>query len=74
MTRNVVERVKASASSLGVLNRFVYMNYGWAGQAGEIFDGYGEENAARLRRVQRSVDPEGVFTRSGLWRGFMKLH
>lgn len=74
MTRNVVSRVKATASSLGVLNRFVYMNYAWAGQAEEVFAGYGEENAARLRRVQGEVDPKGVFTRMGLWRGFMKLN
>lgn len=73
MTRNVIDRVKATASSLGILNKFIYMDYGWAGQAEEVFAAYGKENEARLKTIQKSVDPEGVFTRRGLWRGFMKL-
>lgn len=73
MTRNVVSRVRAIASALGALEDFIYMNYAWAGQAEEVFKGYGAENAERLRAIQRDVDPRGVFTRRGLWRGFMKL-
>lgn len=73
MTRAVVSRVKATAASLGVLNNFIYMNYAWAGQAEEVFAGYGAANEARLREIQGSMDPKGVFTKRGLWRGFMKV-
>ena len=62
MTRNVVNRVKAAARNLDVANRFVYMNYAWAGQADEAFAGYGEVNARRLRNVQKAVDRSGTFT------------
>jgi len=49
------------------------MNYAWTGQADKVFAGYGESNAERLREIQRAVDPRGIFTLRGLWRGFMKL-
>jgi hypothetical protein len=74
MTRNVVDRVQALAVDLEVANRFKYVNYAWAGQADEVFAGYGQDNADRLRAIQKAVDPRGIFTLRGLWRGFMKLH
>lgn len=74
MTRNVIDRVKSAALTHGMARDYRYMNYAWAGQADEVFASYGEANAQRLRDIQEGVDPQGVFTRHGLWRGFMKLH
>lgn len=73
MTTNVVERTSSVARALGVAHPYLYINYAAGGRADEVFAGYGEENAQRLRKIQRSVDPAGVFTANGLWRGFMKL-
>ena len=73
MTRNTVNRVKSLAREYNVSSDFTYMNYAWTGQADEVFAGYGESNAKRLREIQKAVDPRGIFTLRGLWRGFMKL-
>lgn len=73
MTRNVVERTRSAAKKAGFAHPYLYVNYAAAGRAGEVFAGYGEESLARLRRIQAEVDPAGLFTANGLWRGFMKL-
>lgn len=73
MTKNVVERTRSAARRAGVHHPYQYLNYGSAGEADAIFSGYGDANVERLRTIQAAVDPEGVFTASGLWRGFMKL-
>jgi FAD/FMN-containing dehydrogenase len=73
MTTNVVDRVKAAAGELGVTHPYIYVGYARAGQDKEVFAGYGEKNLRRLQEVQKSVDPSGVFTSHGLWRGHMKL-
>ncbi|KAL1849319.1 hypothetical protein Plec18167_000463 [Paecilomyces lecythidis] len=73
MTGNVIRRLQAVAEDIGVGHRYIYINYASAAQADGIFSGYGEDNAQRLRVIQRAVDPYGVFTLRGLWRGFMKL-
>lgn len=73
MTTNVANRVKAAARELGVSHSYMYAGYARAGQDEEIFAGYGEKNLRRLREVQKSVDPEGIFTSRGLWRGHLKL-
>ncbi|KAL1622792.1 hypothetical protein SLS54_004812 [Diplodia seriata] len=73
MTVNVVDRIKAAAEALGADHPYLYVNYAMDGQADEVFAGYGEANVQRLKAIQRSVDPTGVFTSRGLWRGFMKL-
>lgn len=73
MTRNTVNRVRSFAVDLGVSSDFVYVNYVRAGQANEVFAGYGEENAERSRDIQTAVDTRGIFILQGLWRGFMKL-
>ncbi|ETS86523.1 hypothetical protein PFICI_00351 [Pestalotiopsis fici W106-1] len=73
MTTNVLDRIAAAAQELQVYHPFMYVNYAYAGQADKVFSGYGEENRQRLKDIQISVDPDGIFTSQGLWRGFMKL-
>ncbi|GME33568.1 putative FAD binding domain protein [Neofusicoccum parvum] len=73
MTTNVLDRINSAAEALGVDHPYRYINYAMDGQADEVFAGYGHANAQRLREIQRAVDPRGVFTSNGLWRGFMKL-
>lgn len=73
MTATVLDRIAAAAQDLQVYHPYMYVNYAYAGQADKVFSGYGEENHQRLMEIQASVDPDGVFTSSGLWRGFMKL-
>ncbi|KAH9210256.1 FAD binding domain protein [Leptodontidium sp. 2 PMI_412] len=62
---------KAAAEKLDVLHPFVYINY--ANKGDDVFAGYGETNKQRLIAIQKSVDPFGIFTSSGLWRGFFKV-
>lgn len=73
MTENIVRRVNSAAEKLGVASRYRYINYASAAQTDEIFPGYGEQNMQRLKQIQKAVDPKGVFTSKGLWRGFRKL-
>ncbi|KAE9375878.1 FAD-binding domain-containing protein [Stipitochalara longipes BDJ] len=68
-----VERfVKRSMDLLekeGLLHRWIYPNY--ANELQDVFAGYGEENRARLREIQKRYDPEGVFSR--LQPGYFKV-
>ncbi|KAJ5822832.1 FAD linked oxidase N-terminal [Penicillium robsamsonii] len=73
MTANAVDRITLTADKLGVANRYTYMNYASAEQASQVFSGYGEYNLQRLKDIQKAVDPRGIFTSKGLWRGFVKL-
>ncbi|KAJ5375412.1 FAD linked oxidase N-terminal [Penicillium concentricum] len=73
MTKNAVRRIALAAHKLDVANRYIYINYASADQASRVFSGYGEENLQRLKDIQKAVDPRGIFTSKGLWKGFMKL-
>lgn len=73
MTKNVVERMRSVARQAGVAHPYMYLNYASAGDAEKVFSGYGAANVERLKSIQAAVDPQGIFTASGLWRGFMKL-
>lgn len=73
MTENIIERLNGTAQDTGIANRYKYMNYASAAQVDSIFVGYGDENTKKLKQIQRAVDPRGVFTSTGLWRGFVKL-
>jgi len=53
----------------GLLHRWVYPNYGNEEQ--DVFAGYGEENRAKMREIQKRYDPEGVFSR--LQPGYFKV-
>ncbi|CAG8947916.1 unnamed protein product [Penicillium salamii] len=73
MTENTARRVNAVAEKLGVADRYRYINYASKAQTDEVFPGYGEENMQRLKQIQKAVDPKGILTSKGLWRGFRKL-
>lgn len=73
MTNNVIGRMRSAAQSAGVAHPYMYLNYASAGRAHDVFEGYGAANVERLKSIQKQVDPHGVFTANGLWRGFMKL-
>lgn len=73
MTLNIIHRLEVAAKDSGVANRYLYINYASATQANAVFAGYGNKNVQKLKAVQRAVDPHGIFTSKGLWRGFFKL-
>jgi len=64
-----VSRCTDLGASMGVNNRFIYMNY--AAQDQDVFAGYGPESVSRLKRVQSEYDPTGVFR--NLQPGYFKL-
>ncbi|KAI1439456.1 hypothetical protein F5Y02DRAFT_405736 [Annulohypoxylon stygium] len=66
-----IAEFREAAECLGAFHPFVYINYANKGQ--DVFGGYGEKNKQRLLEVSKAIDPEGVFTSSGLWTGFFKV-
>ncbi|KAL2828012.1 hypothetical protein BDW59DRAFT_178958 [Aspergillus cavernicola] len=66
-SRLLSERLHAINQEKGIASEFIYM--GDAGEWQDPFAGFPEENVARLKTVQRSYDPSGVFTRLN-WGGF----
>ncbi|KAI1776587.1 FAD-binding domain-containing protein [Hypoxylon cercidicola] len=62
---------RQAAESLDKFHPFIYINYANKGQ--DVFSGYGEENKQKLIAIQKEIDPEGIFTSTGLWRGFFKV-
>ena len=67
-----MDSAEAAAKETGVWHPYKYINYAEMGQ--DVWAGYGEESLAELRRVQRDVDPDGVFAKGGLGGGFFKLN
>lgn len=67
----VIGGMKTAALDLGVYHPYIYLNYAKSDQ--DVFSGYGEHNRRRLIEIQKSVDPNGIFTSQGLWRGYFKL-
>lgn len=65
-------RFTESAAELGVLNKYVYMNYACS-EFDDVFAGYKAENVERLKEIQKTIDPEGIFTSNGLCTGYFKL-
>lgn len=68
-TQRVIDRSVATATKLGVDNRFIYQNYAAKGQ--NVFAGYGEANRQRLIKISEKYDPKGVFQK--LQPGYFKL-
>lgn len=62
--RKFLPEAEDLAKEMGVWHRFKYANYAEASQ--DVWSGYGEENLKRLKKVQRRVDPDGVFVKGGL--------
>lgn len=63
---------EAMAQEMGLWNAYKYINYAEATQ--DVWTGVGEENLKELKRVQRMVDPQGVFAKGGLGGGYFKLN
>lgn len=70
-----LERVEARAKEMHAWHPFKYMNYADENiQEKQVWDGFGEENVLRLKKIQKRVDPTGMFTRGGLASGYFKLN
>lgn len=67
-----IKRAKEVTVQAGLDNRWMYINY--ANQIQDPFAGYGMENKKRLQEIQKAVDPDGVFTSTGLCRGYFKVN
>ncbi|KAA8643979.1 hypothetical protein EYZ11_011262 [Aspergillus tanneri] len=61
--------VSAKAKSMGVYNKWIYMNY--ASQFQDVIASYGETNKARLKQIAVKYDPDGIF--QTLQPGYFKL-
>ncbi|KAL2833613.1 putative oxidoreductase [Aspergillus pseudoustus] len=59
--RELIEGIERDARELGGYDEFLYLNY--AAEWQDPIRSYGRESVERLRRVQREVDPQGVFRR-----------
>ena len=70
--RKFFERAEAAAKEMGLWHRYKYANYAEASQ--DVWAGYGEESVERLRKVQKEVDPKGVFAKGGLGGAGFKLN
>ncbi|KAH7033997.1 hypothetical protein B0J12DRAFT_582453, partial [Macrophomina phaseolina] len=66
-----IERATAAATEAGLYHPYLYINYALRTQ--DPFAHFPAENVERLRSIQRSVDPTGIFTSQGLCRGYFKL-
>ena len=69
MERRLIAKYYAFAKSLQLDNRFIYQNYATLDQ--DVFDGYGLKNKAKLQRIARKYDCDGVFRI--LQPGYFKL-
>jgi hypothetical protein len=67
----VIQGIKSVAVSENADHPYIYINYAKYDQ--DPFSSYGDQNRKRLTEIQTSVDPSGIFTSRGLWRGFFKL-
>ncbi|GMG30796.1 unnamed protein product [Aspergillus oryzae] len=66
-----VKKSTATTKDAGKHYPWLYINYASTDQ--DPFLSYGEANLQKLRRIQRDLDPQGVFTSEGLCRGYFKL-
>lgn len=69
MASTILERIKTEATSLGVQNDYVYMNYASAFQ--DVISSYGPDNKAKLKDIASKYDPGKVFQE--LQPGYFKL-
>ncbi|KAH7388886.1 hypothetical protein BKA64DRAFT_725565 [Cadophora sp. MPI-SDFR-AT-0126] len=67
--QNIIDRSVVVGKKMDVHHPFIYQNY--AAKTQDVFAGYSVENQERLRRVQKEVDPEGIFIR--LQPGYFSL-
>ena len=57
--KNLFSQANALASSMGLLNEWIYLNY--ASEWQDPIDGYGAANKAKLQAVSEKYDPTQVF-------------
>ncbi|KAI0888224.1 FAD-binding domain-containing protein [Annulohypoxylon maeteangense] len=67
---NILSRSRELARARGLDHPFLYMNY--ASQFQDPLGSYGTENKARLMRISRKYDPDGVF--EALSPGYFKFN
>ena len=67
--KRVIDRAVAEGTTRKLGMEYIYMNY--ASQFQAVMRSYGEESLAKLKRVARMYDPNGVFQR--LQPGYFKL-
>lgn len=70
-TSKCIQRAIAASKAAGKNHHWLYANYSSKEQ--DEFAGYRQASLQRLRAIQRSVDLQGVFTSTGLCRGYIKL-
>ena len=59
--QKVMQKVNEAAKEMGMLHKFVYLNY--ANQAQDPIWTYGRENVASLRAAATKYDPRKIFQR-----------
>ena len=59
--QTVMQKANEAARDMGMLHKFVYLNY--ANQAQNPIMSYGRENVASLKAAAMKYDPRGVFQR-----------
>lgn len=70
--QNLVDGAFAASDARNATVEWIYANYAYETQ--KPYERYGEENYERLRQIQKEVDPNGVFTSTGLFPGGFKLN
>ncbi|KAH6612421.1 FAD binding domain protein [Boeremia exigua] len=66
-----IEKATAAAEDAGLYHPYLYINYAMRTQ--DPLGRFPTENLERLRRIQSSVDPAGIFTSNGLCTGYFKV-
>ncbi|KAF4947628.1 hypothetical protein FSARC_13930 [Fusarium sarcochroum] len=64
-----IKIIDAEARKRGLGNDYIYMNY--ASQYQDVIAGYGSTNKAKLKKIAKKYDPNGVYQR--LQPGYFKL-
>lgn len=59
--QTIMHKANEAARDMGLLHKFVYLNY--ANQVQDPISTYGRENVASLRAAATRYDPQGVFQR-----------
>jgi hypothetical protein len=60
--KKLLATFKHLAHEKGLLHRYIFTNY--AHQNEDVFQGYGQDSAANLKKVSAKYDPEGIFQKN----------
>lgn len=69
--RQWLARSRQASERLAVSHPYLYINYALREQ--DPYSGFAEGSVRRLREIQKKVDPNGIFTSTGLCPGYFKL-